>query len=195
MNLYYKNKTNKQTNKMENDIDLALAIPVTEYSRSVIDVVMNWLTGQTETEQKSKEDVQYNKLIFNDDQIGVLSTFAECIAYFTTEENPDTDAANWDPAKIAQMIYPSPSYILCVYPEDQIGNVEYVGSDTDTDIDRTTKLDVDGVEIEVTPKKENLTYTRVYLIQDILDAIIEATEETKPIETETTKTKETPDGL
>jgi hypothetical protein len=149
---------------MENDIDLALAIPVTEYSRSVIDVVMNWLTGQTE--QKSKEDVQYNKLIFNDDQIGVLSTFAECIAYFTTEENPDTDAANWDPAKIAQMIYPSPSYILCVYPEEQIGNVE----------DTTT---------ETEPKKENLTYTRVYLIQDILDSIIEAEKETQIEETET----------
>ena len=185
---------------MENDIDLALAIPVTEYSRSVIDVVMNWLTGQTE--QKSKEDVQYNKLIFNDDQIGVLSTFAECIAYFTTEENPDTDAANWDPAKIAQMIYPSPSYILCVYPEDQIGNVEY-----NDENEATTKLDVDGVEVEITPKKENLTYTRVYLIQDILDAIIGATEveeteaqiekqeveaETKPIET---KPIETQDGL
>jgi hypothetical protein len=149
---------------MENDIDLALAIPVTEYSRSVIDVVMNWLTGQTE--QKSKEDVQYNKLIFNDDQIGVLSTFAECIAYFTTEENPDTDAANWDPAKIAQMIYPSPSYILCIYPEEQIGNVE----------DTTT---------ETEPKKENLTYTRVYLIQDILDSIIEAEKETQIEETET----------
>lgn len=149
---------------MENDIDLALAIPITEYSRSVIDVVMNWLTGQTE--QKSKEDVQYNKLIFNDDQIGVLSTFAECIAYFTTEENPDTDAANWDPAKIAQMIYPSPSYILCVYPEEQIGNVE----------DTTT---------ETEPKKENLTYTRVYLIQDILDSIIEAEKETQIEETET----------
>lgn len=174
---------------MENDIDLALAIPITEYSRSVIDVVMNWLTGQ---EQKSKEDVQYNKLIFNDDQIGVLSTFAECIAYFTTEENPDTDAANWDPAKIAQMIYPSPSYILCVYPEDQIGNVEY-----NDENEATTKLDVDGVEVEITPKKENLTYTRVYLIQDILDAIIDATKveeteaqiekqeiETKPIETQ-----------
>jgi len=174
---------------MENDIDLALAIPITEYSRSVIDVVMNWLTGQ---EQKSKEDVQYNKLIFNDDQIGVLSTFAECIAYFTTEENPDTDAANWDPAKIAQMIYPSPSYILCVYPEDQIGNVEY-----NDENEATTKLDVDGVEVEITPKKENLTYTRVYLIQDILDDIIDATKveeteaqiekqeiETKPIETQ-----------
>jgi hypothetical protein len=163
---------------MENDIDLALAIPVTEYSRSVIDVVMNWLTGQTE--QKSKEDVQYNKLIFNDDQIGVLSTFAECIAYFTTEENPDTDAANWDPAKIAQMIYPSPSYILCVYPEDQIGNVEY-----NDENEATTKLDVDGVEVEITPKKENLTYTRVYLIQDILDSIIEAEKETQIEETET----------
>ena len=163
---------------MENDIDLALAIPVTEYSRSVIDVVMNWLTGQTE--QKSKEDVQYNKLIFNDDQIGVLSTFAECIAYFTTEENPDTDAANWDPAKIAQMIYPSPSYILCVYPEDQIGNVEY-----NDENEATTKLDVDGVEVEITPKKENLTYTRVYLIQDILDSLIEAEKETQIEETET----------
>jgi len=177
---------------MENDIDLALAIPITEYSRSVIDVVMNWLTGQ---EQKSKEDVQYNKLIFNDDQIGVLSTFAECIAYFTTEENPDTDAANWDPAKIAQMIYPSPSYILCVYPEDQIGNVEY-----NDENEATTKLDVDGVEVEITPKKENLTYTRVYLIQDILDAIIDATkvEETEAqIEKQEIETKpiETQDGL
>ena len=181
---------------MENDIDLALAIPVTEYSRSVIDVVMNWLTEPKSVDEKtSKEDVQYNKLIFNDDQIGVLSTFAECIAYFTTEENPDTDAANWDPAKIAQMIYPSPSYILCIYPEDQIGNVE-------VDInDNTVEVDVDGVEVEITPKKENLTYTRVYLIQDILDAIIDATEveeteaqtekatqiekqETKPIETQ-----------
>lgn len=177
---------------MENDIDLALAIPITEYSRSVIDVVMNWLTGQ---EQKSKEDIQYNKLIFNDDQIGVLSTFAECIAYFTTEENPDTDAANWDPAKIAQMIYPSPSYILCVYPEDQIGNVEY-----NDENEATTKLDVDGVEVEITPKKENLTYTRVYLIQDILDAIIDATkvEETEAqIEKQEIETKpiETQDGL
>lgn len=177
---------------MENDIDLALAIPITEYSRSVIDVVMNWLTGQ---EQKSKEDVQYNKLIFNDDQIGVLSTFAECIAYFTTEENPDTDAANWDPAKIAQMIYPSPSYILCVYPEDQIGNVEY-----NDENEATTKLDVDGVEVEITPKKENLTYTRVYLIQDILVAIIDATkvEETEAqIEKQEIETKpiETQDGL
>jgi len=177
---------------MENDIDLALAIPITEYSRSVIDVVMNWLTGQ---EQKSKEDVQYNKLIFNDDQIGVLSTFAECIAYFTTEENPDTDAANWDPAKIAQMIYPSPSYILCVYPEDQIGNVEY-----NDENEATTKLDVDGVEVEITPKKENLTYTRVYLIQDILDDIIDATkvEETEAqIEKQEIETKpiETQDGL
>lgn len=161
---------------MENDIDLALAIPVTEYSRSVIDVVMNWLTGQTE--QKSKEDVQYNKLIFNDDQIGVLSTFAECIAYFTTEENPDTDAANWDPAKIAQMIYPSPSYILCIYPEEQIGNVEDITTETE-------------------PNKESLVYTRVYLIQDILDSIIEAEKETseeEKIETET-KPTETPDGL
>lgn len=168
---------------MENDIDLALAIPVTEYSRSVIDVVMNWLTGQTE--QKSKEDVQYNKLIFNDDQIGVLSTFAECIAYFTTEENPDTDAANWDPAKIAQMIYPSPSYILCIYPEEQIGNVETGAEDTTAEIE---------------PKKENLIYTRVYLIQDILDAIIDATkvEETEAqIEKQEIETKpiETQDGL
>ena len=95
-----------------------------------------------------------------------MSTFAECIAYFTTEENPDTDAANWDPAKIAQMIYPSPSYILCIYPEEQIGNVE----------DTTT---------ETEPKKENLTYTRVYLIQDILDSIIEAGKETQIEETET----------
>ena len=161
---------------MENDIDLALAIPITEYSRSVIDVVMNWLTEPKSVDEKtSKEDVRYTKLIFNDDQIGVLSTFAECIAYFTTEENPDTDAANWGPAKIAQMIYPSPSYILCVYPEDQIGNVEV---DTNDNI-------VDGVEVEITPKKENLTYTRVYLIQDILDSIIEAEKETQIEETET----------
>ena len=164
---------------MENDIDLALAIPITEYSRSVIDVVMNWLTAPESGDEKtSKENVQYSKLIFNDDQISVLSTFAECIAYFTTEENPDTDAANWDPAKIAQMIYPSPSYILCIYPEEQIGNVE----------DTTT---------ETEPKKENLTYTRVYLIQDILDSIIEAEKETseeEKIETET-KPTETPDGL
>ena len=152
---------------MENDIDLALAIPITEYSRSVIDVVMNWLTAPESGDEKtSKENVQYSKLIFNDDQISVLSTFAECIAYFTTEENPDTDAANWDPAKIAQMIYPSPSYILCIYPEEQIGNVE----------DTTT---------ETEPKKENLTYTRVYLIQDILDSIIEAGKETQIEETET----------
>lgn len=158
---------------MENDIDLALAIPITEYSRSVIDVVMNWLTEKEEKENEEsekkknkRESVQYSKLIFNDDQMSVLSTFAECIAYFTTEENPDTDAANWDPAKIAQMIYPSPSYILCVYPEDQIGNVE----------DTTT---------ETEPKKENLTYTRVYLIQDILDSIIEAEKETQIEETET----------
>ena len=156
---------------MENDIDLALAIPITEYSRSVIDVVMNWLTApeskdENKNEKTSREDVQYSKLIFNDDQISVLSTFAECIAYFTTEENPDTDAANWDPAKIAQMIYPSPSYILCIYPEEQIGNVE----------DTTT---------ETEPKKENLTYTRVYLIQDILDSIIEAGKETQIEETET----------
>lgn len=165
---------------MENDIDLALAIPITEYSRSVIDVVMNWLTEKEEqgNEENKRESVQYSKLIFNDDQISVLSTFAECIAYFTTEENPDTDAANWDPAKIAQMIYPSPSYILCIYPEEQIGNVE----------DTTT---------ETEPKKENLTYTRVYLIQDILDSIIEAEKETseeEKIETET-KPTETPDGL
>ncbi len=153
---------------MENDIDLALAIPITEYSRSVIDVVMNWLTEKEEqgNEENKRESVQYSKLIFNDDQISVLSTFAECIAYFTTEENPDTDAANWDPAKIAQMIYPSPSYILCIYPEEQIGNVE----------DTTT---------ETEPKKENLTYTRVYLIQDILDSIIEAEKETQIEETET----------
>ena len=158
---------------MENDIDLALAIPITEYSRSVIDVVMNWLTEKEEKENEEsekkknkRESVQYSKLIFNDDQMSVLSTFAECIAYFTTEENPDTDAANWGPAKIAQMIYPSPSYILCVYPEDQIGNVE----------DTTT---------ETEPKKENLTYTRVYLIQDILDSIIEAEKETQIEETET----------
>lgn len=111
-----------------------------------------------------------------------MSTFAECIAYFTTEENPDTDAANWDPAKIAQMIYPSPSYILCIYPEEQVGNVEQD--------DNNVEIDVDGVEIEVTPKKENLTYTRVYLIQDILDSIVEAEKE----ETET-KPTETPDGL
>ncbi len=168
---------------MENDIDLALAIPITEYSRSVIDVVMNWLTAPESGDEKtSKENVQYSKLIFNDDQISVLSTFAECIAYFTTEENPDTDAANWDPAKIAQMIYPSPSYILCIYPEEQIGNVEQD--------DNNVEIDVDGVEIEVTPKKENLTYTRVYLIQDILDSIVEAEKE----ETET-KPTETPDGL
>ena len=165
---------------MENDIDLALAIPITEYSRSVIDIVMNWLTEKEEqgNEENKRESVQYSKLIFNDDQISVLSTFAECIAYFTTEENPDTDAANWDPAKIAQMIYPSPSYILCIYPEEQIGNVE----------DTTT---------ETEPKKENLTYTRVYLIQDILDSIIEAEKETseeEKIETET-KPTETPDGL
>ena len=153
---------------MENDIDLALAIPITEYSRSVIDVVMNWLTEKEEqgNEENKRESVQYSKLIFNDDQISVLSTFAECIAYFTTEENPDTDAANWDPAKIAQMIYPSPSYILCIYPEEQIGNVE----------DTTT---------ETEPKKENLTYTRVYLIQDVLDSIIEAGKETQIEETET----------
>lgn len=164
---------------MENDIDLALAIPITEYSRSVIDVVMNWLTEPKSGDEKtSKEDVQYNKLIFNDDQIGVLSTFAECIAYFTTEENPDTDAANWDPAKIAQMIYPSPSYILCIYPEEQIGNVEDITTETE-------------------PNKESLVYTRVYLIQDILDSIIEAEKETseeEKIETET-KPTETPDGL
>ncbi len=165
---------------MENDIDLALAIPITEYSRSVIDIVMNWLTEKEENEKKKnkRESVQYSKLIFNDDQISVLSTFAECIAYFTTEENPDTDAANWDPAKIAQMIYPSPSYILCIYPEEQIGNVE----------DTTT---------ETEPKKESLVYTRVYLIQDILDSIIEAEKETseeEKIETET-KPTETPDGL
>lgn len=165
---------------MENDIDLALAIPITEYSRSVIDVVMNWLTEKEEqgNEENKRESVQYSKLIFNDDQISVLSTFAECIAYFTTEENPDTDAANWDPAKIAQMIYPSPSYILCIYPEEQIGNVE----------DTTT---------ETEPKKENLTYTRVYLIQDILDSIIEAEKETSEEKKIGTKTKptETPDGL
>ena len=165
---------------MENDIDLALAIPITEYSRSVIDIVMNWLTEKEEqgNEENKRESVQYSKLIFNDDQISVLSTFAECIAYFTTEENPDTDAANWDPAKIAQMIYPSPSYILCIYPEEQIGNVE----------DTTT---------ETEPNKESLVYTRVYLIQDILDSIIEAEKETseeEKIETET-KPTETPDGL
>jgi hypothetical protein len=165
---------------MENDIDLALAIPITEYSRSVIDVVMNWLTEkeEQENEENKRESVQYSKLIFNDDQISVLSTFAECIAYFTTEENPDTDAANWDPAKIAQMIYPSPSYILCIYPEEQIGNVEDITTETE-------------------PKKESLTYTRVYLIQDILDSIIEAEKETseeEKIETET-KPTETPDGL
>jgi len=156
---------------MENDIDLALAIPITEYSRSVIDVVMNWLTEKEEqgNEENKRESVQYSKLIFNDDQISVLSTFAECIAYFTTEENPDTDAANWDPAKIAQMIYPSPSYILCIYPEEQIGNVE----------DTTT---------ETEPKKENLTYTRVYLIQDVLDSIIEAEKETQIEETKPTET-------
>lgn len=165
---------------MENDIDLALAIPITEYSRSVIDVVMNWLTEKEEqgNEENKRESVQYSKLIFNDDQISVLSTFAECIAYFTTEENPDTDAANWDPAKIAQMIYPSPSYILCIYPEEQIGNVE----------DTTT---------ETEPNKESLVYTRVYLIQDILDSIIEAEKETseeEKIETET-KPTETSNGL
>ena len=165
---------------MENDIDLALAIPITEYSRSVIDVVMNWLTEkeEQENEENKRESVQYSKLIFNDDQISVLSTFAECIAYFTTEENPDTDAANWDPAKIAQMIYPSPSYILCIYPEEQIGNVEDITTETE-------------------PNKESLVYTRVYLIQDILDSIIEAEKETseeKKIETET-KPTETPDGL
>ena len=165
---------------MENDIDLALAIPITEYSRSVIDIVMNWLTEKEEqgNEENKRESVQYSKLIFNDDQISVLSTFAECVAYFTTEQNPDTDAANWDPAKIAQMIYPSPSYILCIYPEEQIGNVE----------DTTT---------ETEPKKENLTYTRVYLIQDILDSIIEAGKETSEEKKIGTKTKptETPDGL
>jgi hypothetical protein len=165
---------------MENDIDLALAIPITEYSRSVIDVVMNWLTEkeEQENEENKRESVQYSKLIFNDDQISVLSTFAECIAYFTTEENPDTDAANWDPAKIAQMIYPSPSYILCIYPEEQIGNVEDITTETE-------------------PNKESLVYTRVYLIQDILDSIIEAEKETseeEKIETET-KPTETPDGL
>ena len=165
---------------MENDIDLALAIPITEYSRSVIDVVMNWLTEKEEqgNEENKRESVQYSKLIFNDDQISVLSTFAECIAYFTTEENPDTDAANWDPAKIAQMIYPSPSYILCIYPEEQIGNVEDTATETE-------------------PKKENLTYTRVYLIQDILDSIIEAGKETSEEKKIGTKTKPTvtPDGL
>lgn len=189
----------------EVDVDLALAIPITEYSRSVIDVVMNWLTEKEEKENEEsekkknkRESVQYSKLIFNDDQISVLSTFAECIAYFTTEENPDTDAANWDPAKIAQMIYPSPSYILCIYPEEQIGNVEYADENEN---DHTTKLDVDGVEIEVTPKKENLTYTRVYLIQDILDSIIEAEKEKQEVETSEIKTEtetkptETPDGL
>jgi hypothetical protein len=165
---------------MENDIDLALAIPITEYSRSVIDVVMNWLTEkeEQENEENKRESVQYSKLIFNDDQISVLSTFAECIAYFTTEENPDTDAANWDPAKIAQMIYPSPSYILCIYPEEQIGNVEDITTETE-------------------PNKESLVYTRVYLIQDILDSIIEAEKETseeEKIETET-KPIETQDGL
>ena len=165
---------------MENDIDLALAIPITEYSRSVIDIVMNWLTEKEEqgNEENKRESVQYSKLIFNDDQISVLSTFAECIAYFTTEENPDTDAANWDPAKIAQMIYPSPSYILCIYPEEQIGNVEDITTETE-------------------PNKESLVYTRVYLIQDILDSIIEAEKETseeEKIETET-KPTETPDGL
>ena len=169
---------------MENDIDLALAIPITEYSRSVIDVVMNWLTEkeEQENEENKRESVQYSKLIFNDDQISVLSTFAECIAYFTTEENPDTDAANWDPAKIAQMIYPSPSYILCIYPEEQIGNVE---------------TDVEDITTETEPNKESLVYTRVYLIQDILDSIIEAEKETseeEKIETET-KPTETPDGL
>lgn len=164
----------------EVDVDLALAIPITEYSRSVIDVVMNWLTEkeEQENEENKRESVQYSKLIFNDDQISVLSTFAECIAYFTTEENPDTDAANWDPAKIAQMIYPSPSYILCIYPEEQIGNVEDITTETE-------------------PNKESLVYTRVYLIQDILDSIIEAEKETseeEKIETET-KPTETPDGL
>lgn len=188
---------------MENDIDLALAIPITEYSRSVIDVVMNWLTApESGNEKTSRENVQYSKLIFNDDQLSVLSTFAECIAYFTTEENPDTDAANWDPAKIVQMIYPSPSYILCIYPEEQVGNVEYANGNTSEDT-HTTKLDVEGVEIEVTPKKENLTYTRVYLIQDILDSIIEAAvvpptqavHEAETPETISTIVKETPDGL
>ena len=166
---------------MENDIDLALAIPITEYSRSVIDVVMNWLTAkeEQENEENKRESVQYSKLIFNDDQISVLSTFAECIAYFTTEENPDTDAANWDPAKIAQMIYPSPSYILCIYPEEQIGNVEAEAKDTTTEIE---------------PNKENLIYTRVYLIQDILDSIIGASK-TKIEEKEETKPTETPDGV
>ena len=165
---------------MENDIDLALAIPITEYSRSVIDIVMNWLTEKEEqgNEENKRESVQYSKLIFNDDQISVLSTFAECIAYFTTEENPDTDAANWDPAKIAQMIYPSPSYILCIYPEEQIGNVEDITTETE-------------------PNKESLVYTRVYLIQDILDSIIEAEKETSEEKKIGTKTKptETPDGL
>lgn len=167
---------------MENDIDLALAIPITEYSRSVIDVVMNWLTEPASEGQKNKkEDVQHSKLIFNDDQLSVLSTFAECIAYFTTEENPSEDAQNWNPAKIVQMIYPSPSYILCIYPEDQIGNVE-------VDTNNNT---IDGVEVEITPKKENLTYTRVYLIQNILDAIIESAQNEKEVKTET----KTQDGL
>jgi hypothetical protein len=40
---------------MENDIDLALAIPITEYSRSVIDVVMNWLTEKEEQENEEKQ--------------------------------------------------------------------------------------------------------------------------------------------
>jgi uncharacterized protein with ACT and thioredoxin-like domain len=64
-----------------------------------------------------------------------------------------------------------------LYPEEQIGNVEDITTETE-------------------PKKENLTYTRVYLIQDILDSIIEAEKETEEekIETET-KPTETPDGL
>ena len=42
---------------MENDIDLALAIPITEYSRSVIDIVMNWLT---EKEEQENEEIEEN---------------------------------------------------------------------------------------------------------------------------------------
>ena len=150
---------------MENDIDLALAIPITEYSRSVIDVVMNWLTEKEEqgNEENKRESVQYSKLIFNDDQISVLSTFAECIAYFTTEENPDTDAANWDPAKIAQMIYPSPSYILCIYPEEQIGNVEVTRKSQGSHKEVTRKSQKSHKEVTKTDLF-SLVFTRIYYL-------------------------------
>lgn len=46
---------------MENDIDLALAIPITEYSRSVIDVVMNWLTEKEEKEEKEENEKKKTK--------------------------------------------------------------------------------------------------------------------------------------